>query len=93
LTSIVTNSGDAETKGFEVEALFAPTRFLNGRIGVAYVDAKFTKGCDADEFILNSGGSARISTPAIPTPAGARAVQHRGAPATARIALGSSTAI
>lgn len=56
LTSIVTNAGDAETKGFEVEASFAPTRNLNGRIGVAYVDAKFTSGCDSDEFILNSGG-------------------------------------
>jgi hypothetical protein len=56
ITSIVTNSGDAETKGFEIEAFAAPSRELSIRLGVAYVDAKFTRGCDSDEFILNSGG-------------------------------------
>jgi outer membrane receptor protein involved in Fe transport len=56
ITSIVTNSGDAETKGFEIEAQVAPAQGLDIRMGVAYVDARFTKGCDTDEFILNSGG-------------------------------------
>jgi iron complex outermembrane receptor protein len=43
ITSIVTNSGDAETKGFEIEAQVAPTQGLDMRLGVAYVDARFTK--------------------------------------------------
>lgn len=55
-TSIVTNQGDAETKGFELEMQAAPTNGLNVSLGVAYVDAKFTNGCDADLFTLNSGG-------------------------------------
>lgn len=56
LTSVVTTSGDAETKGFEVDFTAAPTDELLVNIGVSYVDAKFTRGCDSDEFILNSGG-------------------------------------
>jgi outer membrane receptor protein involved in Fe transport len=56
ITSIVTNSGDASTKGFELEAQMAPSRNFLVTMGVSYVDASFTKGCDADEFILNSGG-------------------------------------
>lgn len=56
ITSIVTNQGDARTSGFEVEAQVAPTEGLNMSLGVSYVDAHFTKGCDADLFILNSGG-------------------------------------
>jgi outer membrane receptor protein involved in Fe transport len=71
ITSIVTNSGDAETKGFEIEAQAAPTRGLDLRIGVAYVDAKFTRGCDSDEFILNSGGLRPNFDTRNPTPAGA----------------------
>ncbi|WP_182911977.1 TonB-dependent receptor [Sphingomonas cavernae] len=55
-TSIVTNQGDAETKGFELEMQAAPVDGFNVSLGVAYVDAKFTKGCDADLFTLNSGG-------------------------------------
>lgn len=56
ITSIVNSVGDAETKGFEIEATVAPTRSLLLTLGIAYVDARFTKGCDTDEFILNSGG-------------------------------------
>ena len=56
LTSIVANSGNATTKGIEVEFQAAPTDGLLFTMGVAYVSAKFTKGCDADLFILNSGG-------------------------------------
>lgn len=56
LTSVVTTAGDAETKGFEVDFTAAPTDELLINIGVSYVDAKFTRGCDSDEFILNSGG-------------------------------------
>lgn len=56
ITSIVTNQGNAETKGFELELQAAPARWLNLTGGLSYVDAKFTRGCDADYFILNSGG-------------------------------------
>jgi outer membrane receptor protein involved in Fe transport len=56
ITSIVNSVGDAETKGFEIEGTVAPTRNLLFTLGIAYVDARFTKGCDTDEFILNSGG-------------------------------------
>ncbi len=70
ITSIVTNSGDARTRGFEIEAQAAPTAGLDMRIGVAYVDAKFTLGCDADEFILNSGGLRPNFDTRNPTPAG-----------------------
>ena len=56
ITSIVNSVGDAETKGFEIEGTVAPTRNLLFTLGIAYVDARFTKGCDTDDFILNSGG-------------------------------------
>ncbi|MFN3945139.1 MAG: TonB-dependent receptor [Allosphingosinicella sp.] len=56
LTSIVTNSGDARNYGLEVEVRAVPTRGLDMSLGVAYVNARFTRGCDADEFILRSGG-------------------------------------
>ncbi len=56
LTSVVNSVGDAETTGFELEIAVAPTDGLLFNFGIAYVDAHFTRGCDADEFILNSGG-------------------------------------
>jgi iron complex outermembrane recepter protein len=70
LTSIVANSGDATTKGFEIELQAAPTRNLGFTLGVAYVDASFTKGCDADLFILNSGGLRTNFDTRNPTAAG-----------------------
>lgn len=56
LTSIVANSGNAKTEGLEVELQAAPADNLLFTLGLAYVNAEFTKGCDADYFILNSGG-------------------------------------
>ncbi|GGI76586.1 TonB-dependent receptor [Polymorphobacter multimanifer] len=56
LTSIVTNTGDARTQGFELELAAAPHPDIRANINISYVDAKFTSGCDADLFILNSGG-------------------------------------
>jgi iron complex outermembrane recepter protein len=70
LTSIVTNTGDARTKGFELEFQLAPARGFNANFGVSYVDARFTKGCDADYFILNSGGLRVNFDTRNPTPAG-----------------------
>jgi iron complex outermembrane recepter protein len=70
LTSIVTNAGNADTKGVEIEIQMAPARGLNANFGVSYVDARFTKGCDADYFILNSGGLRTNFDTRNPTPAG-----------------------
>jgi outer membrane receptor protein involved in Fe transport len=56
LTSIVTNTGNGITQGFELELQASPAQGLIFGAGVSYVDAHFTKGCDADYFILNSGG-------------------------------------
>lgn len=56
VTSIVSNAGKAQTKGLELEITAAPADNLIINMGLSYVDAKFTEGCDADEFILNSGG-------------------------------------
>lgn len=70
LTSIVTNAGNADTKGVEIEIQMAPARGLNANVGVSYVDARFTKGCDADYFILNSGGLRTNFDTRNPTAAG-----------------------
>jgi iron complex outermembrane recepter protein len=57
LTSIVTTAGNnAKTSGFEASFQAAPTKGLNISMGISYVNAKFTSGCDADLFIYNSGG-------------------------------------
>jgi iron complex outermembrane recepter protein len=56
LTSVVTTTGDAETKGFEIDLTAAPVDNLVLNLGVSYVDARFTRGCDSDQFIFNSGG-------------------------------------
>jgi outer membrane receptor protein involved in Fe transport len=85
ITSIVTNSGDAETKGFEVELQAAPAQGLDMRLGIAYVDAKFTNGCDADEFILNSGGLRPNFDTRAPSPAALALCSIKGR----RLPLGS----
>ena len=56
INSIVTNQGNARSTGFELEVQAAPTDRLNVGFGVSYVDARFTRGCDSDQFTLNSGG-------------------------------------
>jgi outer membrane receptor protein involved in Fe transport len=56
ITSIVGNAGKAKTQGLELELTAAPSDNLLFTFGLSYVDAHFTDGCDADEFILNSGG-------------------------------------
>lgn len=70
ITSIVTNSGDAETQGFELEIRAIPFEGFDVSMGVSYVDARFTRGCDADEFILRSGGLRPNFDTQNPTPAG-----------------------
>ncbi|MFZ9396065.1 MAG: TonB-dependent receptor [Erythrobacter sp.] len=69
LTSVVTNSGNAETKGLELEITAAPADNLVFNFGVSYVDASFTSGCDSDQFIFNSGGLRPNFDTRNPTPA------------------------
>jgi len=84
LTSVVTNQGNAEVKGLEVEIQAAPLRQLNLSATYAYIDAKFTAGCDDFEYVLNSGGF-RISDSENPTPAEAPLCSIEGK----RLPLGS----
>jgi outer membrane receptor protein involved in Fe transport len=56
LNSIVVNTGDARTKGFELDMVAAPHPDITMTLNASYVDARFTNGCDADFFQLNSGG-------------------------------------
>ena len=84
LTSVATNQGDAEVKGFEVELTARPIPALTLNAGVAYTDARFTNGCDDFEYTLNSGG-LRISNAANPTAAEAPLCSIAGN----RIPLGS----
>lgn len=85
LTSIVTTSSDARTQGFELDLQAAPTRELNLTLGLSYVDAKFTRGCDADLFIYQSGGLRPNFDTGNPTPAGLALCDIKGK----RLPLGS----
>jgi outer membrane receptor protein involved in Fe transport len=70
ITSIVTNSGDARAAGIEIEFQVRPARGLDIGLNFSYVSAQFTRGCDSDEFILNSGGLRPNFDTRNPTPAG-----------------------
>jgi len=69
-TSVAVNTGDGRTQGIEVEAQAAPTEGLNFTLGFTYVDAQFTRGCDFDYFVLNSGGLQPNFSTANPSAAG-----------------------
>ena len=69
-TSVAVNTGNARTLGFEVEGRIAPARDLNIYLGLSFTDARFTKGCDFDFFVLNSGGLQPNFSTAAPTAAG-----------------------
>lgn len=85
ITSIVTNAGNAKTSGLEIEAQAQPTDGLDLTMGISYVDAKFTSGCDADLFILNSGGLRPNFDTRNPTAAGLALCNIKGK----RLPLGS----
>ncbi|WP_229955653.1 TonB-dependent receptor [Parasphingorhabdus litoris] len=55
-TSVASNQGDAEVKGFELEVIMRPVEQFTVTTTAAYTDAKFTRGCDEFEYTLNSGG-------------------------------------
>jgi iron complex outermembrane recepter protein len=56
VNSIVTNQGDARSTGLELQVQARPIDELTLSLGYAYVNAKFTRGCDADVYVLRSGG-------------------------------------
>lgn len=56
INSIATNQGAGEIKGIELDLNGAVNDILSGGFTYAWTDAKFTEGCDADEWIMTSGG-------------------------------------
>jgi iron complex outermembrane receptor protein len=56
LTSIVTNQGNGEVKGAELELSWAATDTLLIGLTYALTDSEYTEGCDGDQFLLTSGG-------------------------------------
>jgi iron complex outermembrane recepter protein len=71
LTSVVTNQGDAEIRGFEAELRFRVTDNLRLSATYSYVDTEFTAGCDEFQYVLESGGflmSPTCDVPARTTP-------------------------
>ncbi|MEO1101232.1 MAG: TonB-dependent receptor [Pseudomonadota bacterium] len=56
LTSIATNQGSGEILGIELDLIGAFNDTWSGGATYAWTDTEFTEGCDADEWILTSGG-------------------------------------
>lgn len=69
-TSVAVNTGNARSRGVELELFARPVRGLNLQFGYSLADAQFTKGCDFDFFVLNSGGFQPNFSTANPTAAG-----------------------
>lgn len=61
LTSIVTNQGSGEIKGFEVELTYALTDAITLGANYALADSEFTEGCDDFQWQLTSGGGNIVS--------------------------------
>ncbi|MEZ5565240.1 MAG: TonB-dependent receptor [Gammaproteobacteria bacterium] len=56
LTSIATNQGSGEVRGFELEASWYLTEALRVGANYALADTEFTQGCDEFQWTLTSGG-------------------------------------
>jgi len=56
LTSIVTNQGNGEVKGVEIEWGWQIIQDLNLSMSYALADTRFTEGCDEFQWTLTSGG-------------------------------------
>jgi iron complex outermembrane recepter protein len=54
--AVTTNQGAAETKGIEFELQARPIKGLSLGLIAAHVEPEFTQGCDADLYVLRSGG-------------------------------------
>jgi iron complex outermembrane receptor protein len=64
LTSVVTNQAAGEVLGFEIEVQAALTERLSVSLSYALADTRFTKGCDADQWVLTSGGGLLLNSAA-----------------------------
>jgi outer membrane receptor protein involved in Fe transport len=60
ITSLVTNQGNGETKGVEVEARWRIADPLTLSVTYALADTKFTEGCDDFQWTLTSGGGNSV---------------------------------
>jgi len=56
VTSLSTNQGDGEVRGFEIEARFAASDELTLGLNYGLADTKFTQGIDDFQWVLTSGG-------------------------------------
>ncbi|MBI1392781.1 MAG: TonB-dependent receptor plug domain-containing protein [Alphaproteobacteria bacterium] len=56
VTSVATNQGQGETWGLEAEFFAELTDNLSLALNYAWTRPEFTVGCDADQFIFESGG-------------------------------------
>jgi iron complex outermembrane recepter protein len=65
--SVTSNQGDAEIKGLEADFRFRVTSNFGIGLTYSYVDATFTKGCDAEQFVFTSGGF-NLASPPLGTP-------------------------
>lgn len=66
INSIATNQGSGEITGIELDLSGSLNDILSGGVNYAWTDATFTEGCDADEWILTSGGG-NFTNPAAQT--------------------------
>ena len=73
-SSVVTNKGQAEITGAELEFALRATRNLDFGLSYAWANSEFTDGCDAFQYTLTSGGYAYDPV----TPRGATEVVRGG---------------
>ena len=66
INSVATNQGSGEITGLELDLSGSFNDILSGGFNYAWTDAQFTEGCDADEWILTSGGG-NFTNPAAQT--------------------------
>ena len=63
INSIVTNQGNGEIRGLEVDVNGYINDYFSGGATFAWTDTEFTEGCDPDEWILTSGGGVYFPVP------------------------------
>ncbi|MBY9066921.1 TonB-dependent receptor [Hyphomonas sp. WL0036] len=85
INSIATNQGAGEIKGLELDLQGAFNEIVSGGVTYAWTDAKFTEGCDADEWIMSSGGG-NFTDPANQTGVDYTALFPGSGPASCNIA-------
>jgi iron complex outermembrane recepter protein len=59
-TSLIVNAGDAKIRGFELDLAVRPVRGIVVTANYAYTDAKFTRGFDENQGVLNDVADDRL---------------------------------